>query len=558
MSTAVVESSVGTFHPAIALETISPSKTNPRKHFDSAELVELAASIKEKGVIQPIVVRPYSNGTSKDHGPLIIWEIIAGERRWRASKIAGVPGIPAIARELDDKAVLEIQVIENLQRSDIHPLDEALGYKELIQKHGYDVDTLAAKVGKSGSYIYQRLKLAELVPAAQKLFQDGIINAGHAILIARLSPEEQQEVITEEEGLLWSDGWFNKNDPHPVSVRALALEIREHLYLDLAKAPWKQNDTKLFPAAGPCSSCPKRSGANPGLFSDIEGKNVCTDRACYNQKLEAFTKRSIHEGGLIQISTEYSGKPKGEGVIAPREYQEIYSKENRCKFTQKAIIVQGHGRGTTKEICIDKTCKAHHSKPNYAASTHDYKAEEAKRKKKQQAEQERRGRIFKAVMEKAPKKLERADLELIAKAAWKRQMNETQRVIMKLHGGFEPQKSQYGFENDKPAFKFIDGATDAELIKLMLATALGPDLSVNAYSETEKPEQLLAIAKRLKVDVAKIDAALKAEQKEKAKKKPKVQTSAKKKSKAADDDDGDAFDRDPLMDDGGGDDEDFE
>lgn len=541
MSTATaVESNVGVFHPAMPLEKIAPSKTNPRKHFDQADLEELAASILEKGVIQPIVVRPHPSGYPlKKSGPTE-WEIVAGERRYRASQIAGMTTIPGIERNLDDKAVLEIQVIENLQRVDIHPLDEALGYQELIQRHGYDADTLAAKVGKSSSYIYQRMKLAELIQSAQHFFQNNVINAGHAILIARLSPKEQAEVVGED-GLLW-DNYYDKDDPHPISVRALAREIRNDLYLDLAKAPWKQNDTKLVPAAGACAACPKRSGANPSLFSDIKEKNICTDRKCYNLKLEAFIAREMKDGGLVQISTEYSAKPKTAGVIVPNQYMEIQSKEGRCKFTQKAIVVQGHGRGTTRDVCTDKTCKKHHPSPSSSGSGYDYKAEEARRQKKRAAEAERRARIFKAVMEKAPKKLERADLELIAKSAWKRLMNETQRVVMKVHGGLEPQKSQYGFECDKPAYKFIDAATDAELVKFMLATALGPDLSVNGYSETEKPELLLAIAKRLKVNVAKIDAELKVELKAKQKKKPKVQTRANKTAAAGVDDESDEDD----------------
>ncbi len=522
MSTAEVinEANVGVFYEALTLDSIEPSKTNPRKHFDPSDLEDLAKSIKEKGVIQPIVVRPHPKGSSK-----LLWEIIAGERRYRASKIAGVATIPAIARNLDDRAVLEIQVIENLQRVDIHPLDEALGYKELLDKHGYDVDTLAAKVGKSSSYIYQRLKLAELIPAAQKFFIAGIINAGHAILIARLSPEEQKEIISEDDGPLWGH-YFRKDDPQAISVRSLAQEIHRNLYLDLAKAPWKQNDTKLLPAAGACIACPKRSGANPSLFSDITEKNICTDRGCFNQKMEAFLNRAAHEGGLIQISTEYgAAKPKTAGVIARGQFREVETKADRCKFTQKAIVVAGYDRGETMDVCTDKTCKKHHSTVSSSGSSYDYKAAEAKRNKKRREEAARRNRIFEAVMDKVPKKLERADLELIAKSSWKRLMGDTQKLVMKAHGGMEPAKKQYGLDLDKPAFAFIDKATDLQLVRFLIATALGPDLSVSGYNTIEKAEYLLETAKRLKVDVSKIDAAIKAEQKAKPKKK--LQTRAK-------------------------------
>ncbi len=526
MSTAeiVKEAPAGVFHEALSLDSIEPSKTNPRKHFDKADLEDLAKSIKEKGVIQPIVVRPHPKGSSK-----LLWEIIAGERRYRASKIAGAGTIPAIARNLDDRAVLEIQVIENLQRVDIHPLDEALGYKELLEKHGYDVDTLAAKVGKSSSYIYQRLKLAELIPAAQKFFTAGVINPGHAILIARQSPEDQNTIVNEKGGLLWGH-YFQKDAPEAISVRRLTQEIRRNLYLDLAKAPWKQNDTKLLPAAGACAVCPKRTGANPGLFPDIDEKNICTDRGCYNQKLDAFMKRAVHEGGLIQISTEYGAKPKTAGAIARGQYTEIYEKGDRCKFTQKAIVVEGYDRGSSHEICIDKDCKKHQLNRSSSGSSYNYKAEEARRQKKKRAETERRGRIFAAVLEKAPAKLGREDLELVAKSSWKRLHSDAQKLVMKAHGGIEPQKKQFGLELDKPAFAFIDKANDAQLVRFMIATALGPDLSVNSYGPSDKAEHLLALAKRLKVDVNKIDAAIKAEQKAKPKKK--VQTSAKSKAAA--------------------------
>lgn len=369
--TAVIEAPAGVFYQAIDLETIAPSKTNPRKHFDEAELQELAQSIRDKGVIQPIVIRPTEKLVNK-----INWEIVAGERRWRASKIAGLATIPAIARDLDDKAVLEIQVIENLQRSDIHPLEEANGYRELLDKHGYTIERIAEKVGKSQSYIYQRLKLSELIPAAQKLFLNGDINAGHAILIARLSREEQKEVLEPDNGLIWSEDWIDGNAT-VTSVRVLARRIREELYLDLAKAPWKQNDTKLLPAAGPCTSCPQRSGANPTLFAEISEKNICTDRKCYNQKLDAFMNRSLEDGGLIKVSSEYSNTKPAEGVLSRREYKEVHFKGDRCKRVQKAIVAEGSGRGRTVEVCTDKSCKKHFPpEPASYTSSDPYKKEQ--------------------------------------------------------------------------------------------------------------------------------------------------------------------------------------
>src|SRR6185295_4746499 len=328
-SAAASEAAAGVFHPDMPLAEIVPSETNPRKTFNDAELQELAVSIKEKGVIQPIVVRPNSQWKTAA-AAACRWEIVAGERRWRASKIAGLTTILAIARDLGDKAVLEIQIVENLQRAEVHPIEESRGYAQLIQTHGYEPEAVAAKIGRSVSYVYQRLKLKELVREAQDLFLGGIINAGHAILIARLTPDEQREVISDENGLLWVDGWRDAEHPQACSVRDLTIEIRRSLYLDLAKAPWKLNDTKLVSAAGACLKCPKRTGANRGLFDDIEEKDICTDRACYNLKMEAFLARPLNKGGLVHISMEHQAKKDSTdaGALRPDDYHVIWRRDD--------------------------------------------------------------------------------------------------------------------------------------------------------------------------------------------------------------------------------------
>src|SRR5689334_19780351 len=167
--------------PRIALAAITASKTNPRKRFDQAALDELADSIKRHDVLQPILLRP--NG-----GP-DTYELVAGERRFRAAKAAGLVDIPATVRVLSDAEVLEIQVVENLQRSDLHELEEAEGYEQLLKcshpnGERYTVDEIAAKVGKSRSYVFARLKLCALCPEARKAFYAGELDASRALLIA--------------------------------------------------------------------------------------------------------------------------------------------------------------------------------------------------------------------------------------------------------------------------------------------------------------------------------------------------------------------------------------
>src|SRR4030042_146740 len=176
----------------IELEKIEPRPGNRRVGgFDQWELQQWADSIKDLGVLQPIIVR------EKKGLPVLgvpDYELVAGERRWRAAALAGKTDIPCVIRELDDVQVLKTQIIENLQRKDIHPLDEADGYQRLIETAGYTIEQVAAELGKSASYVYQRIKLRELIPEGRKLLVDGKITAGHAILIARLAPDQQQEV----------------------------------------------------------------------------------------------------------------------------------------------------------------------------------------------------------------------------------------------------------------------------------------------------------------------------------------------------------------------------
>jgi ParB/RepB/Spo0J family partition protein len=136
----------------VPLDRVEPNPQNPRLAFDEATLAELAASIREHGVLQPILVRPLEENR---------FQLIAGERRWRASRIAGLSTIPALVEDIDDDTALEISIIENLQREDISPLDEAVMYDRMIKEHGYSIRRLADKLGKDKGYVENRIRLAD-------------------------------------------------------------------------------------------------------------------------------------------------------------------------------------------------------------------------------------------------------------------------------------------------------------------------------------------------------------------------------------------------------------
>jgi ParB family chromosome partitioning protein len=157
----------------VPIEKIFPNPDQPRRSFGAEQLQDLAASIREKGVIQPLIVRRRAaeNGT---------FEIVAGERRWRAAQIAQLHELPVLVRDFNDIEVLEIAIIENIQRADLNPLEEALGYKQLMEKFGHTQDKLSEVLGKSRSYIANLVRLLQLPDEVQGYLRDGQLSAGHA------------------------------------------------------------------------------------------------------------------------------------------------------------------------------------------------------------------------------------------------------------------------------------------------------------------------------------------------------------------------------------------
>ncbi len=264
----------------IPLELLRASPTNPRKHFDQAHLEQLADSVRKNGVFQPILVRLAAD--AKRGEPL--YEVIAGERRWRASKLAGVKTIPSLVRDMTDFEVLELQVIENIQRDDFHPLEEAEGFAALLRKpdglHGYTTaEELADRIGKSPRHVYNRLALLKLVPEVRELCWQGKLSPSVA-LVASALPADNQLRFAEE----CIRGWGGES----LSARAAAARARQSYSTVLAKCGFDIADAQLVPAAGACSTCPKRTAANPDLFTDEpSGTDRCLDYDCFKGKLTA-------------------------------------------------------------------------------------------------------------------------------------------------------------------------------------------------------------------------------------------------------------------------------
>lgn len=267
------------------LGLIAASPTNPRKQFDEASLHELAASIAASGVHQPVLVRPLPASRVEETAgmqPRPMYELVAGERRWRASALAKQTSIPALVRNLTDDQVLEIQIVENLQRQDLTALEEAEGYQTLMDHSSLTADQVGEKIGKSRSYVFGRLKLLDMGQDCRDALRTGLIDASKALLLARIPSTSLQVKALRE--------ITRPNHPEGVMSHKLAHEwIKSRYMLKIEQAVFDHTDASLAPRA--CTICPTRTGADADIFMDVMGADMCTDPDCYNNKVQQHHSR---------------------------------------------------------------------------------------------------------------------------------------------------------------------------------------------------------------------------------------------------------------------------
>jgi ParB family transcriptional regulator, chromosome partitioning protein len=188
----------------LPVEKLVPNPDQPRRHFDDTALAELAASIKEKGVIQPLIVRAKGD----------MFEIVAGERRWRAAQRAQVHDVPVVVRDFTDTEVLEIGIIENIQRADLNPVEEAAGYRALMERFGHTQEKLAEVMGKSRSHIANLMRLLSLPDDVQTMLRDGRLSAGHAraLITTDNASTLARKVVTEGLSVRQTEALVKKGD----------------------------------------------------------------------------------------------------------------------------------------------------------------------------------------------------------------------------------------------------------------------------------------------------------------------------------------------------------
>lgn len=286
---------------------IRPSPDN-RKRFNESNLQELAASIKAMGVAQAILIRPVAPTPEAPEE----YEIVAGERRWRASGIAGLSHVPALCRKLSDLDAAKIRILENLQREDPHPMEEAEGYQLLMLQHGFSADQLVSEVAKSRAYIYGRLKLCALTSEVREQFLDNKLSASTALLIARIPVPALQVKAANE--ILAGYG------AEPFSHRQAVAHLQARYMLKLSTAVFSITDAKLLAAAGTCTKCPKRTGNQPEIFEGIDA-NVCTDPDCFAEK------RAAHSAALL-VQANKQGIPVLEGDEASQTMSRRWNQDS--------------------------------------------------------------------------------------------------------------------------------------------------------------------------------------------------------------------------------------
>ncbi|MEO8153601.1 MAG: ParB/RepB/Spo0J family partition protein [Rhizobacter sp.] len=304
---------------------------NPRKRFDPAKLADLAVSVEKFGVMQPVLARPKAN--AKRGG--VLYEIVAGERRLRACKIVAekrnesdIAVIPAIVRNLTDFEARELATTENLQRDDLHPIEEAEGYEGLLlhpvtggeftpkRLQGYSVDELAARLGKSRGYVFGRLKLLALIQPAREAFFNGKLSASVALMVARMPAKVQETALPR---LL--DGWGGE----PYTARSASEFLHKNYMLALRNAVFDIGHVGLVPKAGSCHACPKRTGANPDLFHDVKGDDICTDPACFDIKSKAHADQVLEKA-----------RARGQAVVTGAAVKKI------MPHGEQSLVVTGH------------------------------------------------------------------------------------------------------------------------------------------------------------------------------------------------------------------------
>lgn len=287
---------------SVSLAQLRESPFNPRKHYDEGGLNELAASIADRGILQPLLVRRIENAKTP-------YEIVAGHRRSRAATIAKLTAVPVILHDFTDRDVRQIQLIENAQRVDLSPLEEAEAYAAL-RELGLSTREIAKEVRKEPSHVAARLTLNTLPAKVKAELAAGVLTAEHAELIGLIpDPQLQEQALKKFIVEHFIEANSSKTAKGVIPLAKARRIVETEFMTVLSAAPFDTEDPTLSPL-GACATCPFRSGNDRDLFGNVQGKNVCTNLADYRLKIENHLKRLREQGATV--------------LLTPREVKEVF------------------------------------------------------------------------------------------------------------------------------------------------------------------------------------------------------------------------------------------
>ena len=336
MSTQVIE---------IPLQQIHEAPWNPRQFFDEKKLAELAESIRTKGVMEPALVRETAR---PGH-----YELIAGARRHRASKLAAIATLPCLVRELDDAQALEFAIVENSQREDVNAIEEAQGYQALQKSNAklYTVAEIASRVGKAESYVYRRLKLLTLEEHFQDALAEGRLSLGHAEALCRLTPAQRRVAL--DDSLVWRDSPLLRDpgaDPDDeVGVENTAADLAPlHQLLDFIRTRTHFNpvaeDTRHF---------------QPELMQQLVEKRADD----LEENADAPMTSQLIELSADPMVKMRLGAKEGDPIpLSPSKWAEVTGPKDRCAFVTRGVITHG-GAARVLDVCTNKKCAKHFDQP---------------------------------------------------------------------------------------------------------------------------------------------------------------------------------------------------
>jgi ParB/RepB/Spo0J family partition protein len=413
MSKPTKDQELGIRNIAVGLLYVSEEET--RKTIDQAALAELAKSIELQGMIEPMLVRPAKAGT---------FEIVAGQRRWLASKLASQRSCKCVVREMSDEEARELRIISNLQREDLPPMEEADAYGKLLEQPGATIETVAAALAKTPSYVGRRVQLLKAIEPVRAALRAGAIEVGHALELARLSDRMQGELLarlnvggdsidpndivdeagepgtcrfcgcTEDNACAAGCSWANEEETICDSPKCLA-QFRSEIGED-AKVTYRRTLTSVaelrnmverqslrvlssapFPldhdlAPMPCTDCPKRSTNAVLLFDDC-AQDTCTDRRCYDAKVGAWVQAELvlaksEKRKLLKLTQSWSSD-KERIQVSDYSGAKLVRADHICESQEEGIWVDGEDIGQRASICRNQKCETHYGKRSSSSSS---------------------------------------------------------------------------------------------------------------------------------------------------------------------------------------------